>query len=141
MKTGNRYRALIVGVAMLCLLLAGTSTNAAESTSVQPRLTAVSAIGAELDVTSSGRADCYSEVELRNGYTGDLTMVLQRSTNQIIWSDVKTWTASGSGTIEMDKSYYVASGYYYRVVATVDTYNAAGSFVETVSSNSQICNY
>lgn len=137
----NRFHSLLATVVALCMLVVNFSASAAENTFVQPRLTAVVSIESNLTITTLGRADCYSKTVLEAGYSGDFTMELQRSTNQVLWDTVKTWSTSGSGTLELDKSYYVSSDYYYRVLATVDTYNAAGTFIETVSQNSQICSH
>lgn len=137
----NKCRSLIATIVALCMLTVSLSASATESKVVYPRMIAVSSIEATLNITALGRADGYCKVILESGYTGDLTMELQCSTNQLLWDTVKTWSTSGSGTLELDKSYYVSSDYYYRVLATVDTYNAGGNFVETVSQNSQICSH
>lgn len=141
MKTNSKFRAVIATVMVVCLLVASLSASAAESKTIQPRLTGVSDMQVDLDITSAGRADCYSRVALESGYTGTLTMELKYSSNRILWDSEKTWSTSGSGTFTLDKSYYVSSGNYYYVVATVDVYNAAGTFVETVSLESSIYSY
>ena len=141
MRTNNKFRAVIVAAMVICLLAANLSASAAEDTPIQPRLTGVSDMQVDLDITSAGRADCYSRVALKSGYTGTLTMELKCSSNRILWDSEKTWSTSGSGTLTLDKSYYVSSDNYYYVVATVDVYNAAGTFVETVSLESSIYSY
>lgn len=142
MKMKKRCRSMIAALIVLCTFMTTLSMSvAAEGVSVQPRLTAVVDMQAGLSMTSGGRADCTGRVEFENGYSGNLTVKLQRSTNQVIWTDVKTWTASGSDTVGLDKSYYVSSGYYYRVEVTVDAYNAAGVFIETVSAYSSKIKY
>ena len=42
-----------------------------------------------------------------------------------------------SGGVEMDKSWYVTSGYYYRTAATATVYTSGGSYVESVTIHSQ----
>lgn len=142
MKVKRKCRTIIAIVAVLCVLTAGLTCNAVGNTRlVEPRFTAISKVQAELSITSSGKTTCNGAVELRNGYTAELTMKLQRSTNGVIWTDVKTWTTSGNGTLSLEYSYYVASGYWYRVESAVDTYNAAGAFIESASAYSNICRY
>lgn len=138
MKLKKRRYSLIAAILVLCTLTTGLYASAAESVPVQPRLTAVVDMQAGLEFNFLGGAKCEGAVYLGNGYTGDLTATLQRSTNQVLWDDVKTWTTSGSDFVEISKTYYVKSGYYYRVEIVVDAYNAAGAFVETVSLCSSI---
>ena len=139
MKLKRRRYSMIATFIALCMLTTGLCTSAAaEDAPVQPRLMAVIDMQTGLDFNFLGGAKCSGEVYLENGYTGDVTVTLQRSTNQILWDNVKTWTASGSNFVEISKTYYVKSGYYYRVEFVVDAYNAAGAFVETVSDYSSI---
>lgn len=133
MKLKKRWDSLTAAILALCMLTIGLCADAAESVPVQPRFTAVVDMQAGLEFNWLGGAKCSGGVYLENGYTGDLTVTLQRSTNQILWDDVKTWTTSGSDIFEISKTYYVKSGYYYRVEVVVDAYNAAGAFIETVS--------
>ena len=133
MKAKKRFRSMIAILVAACTFMTALSISAAaEEVTVQPRYTAVINMQAGLDFNWLGGAKCTGRVNLENGYTGDLTVTLQRSTNQVLWDDVKTWTASGSETVEIDKTYYVKSGYYYCVELTVDAYNAAGTLIETV---------
>ncbi len=90
-----------------------------------------------LNISSSGRADCYSQVVLDNtSDTAELTMELQRSNGGNSWRTIKTWSTSGSDTVTLDKDWYVTSGYTYRVHITVDVYTSSGSFAETESEDS-----
>lgn len=142
MKVKNKYRTIVAVLAAFCVVTAGLTCNAlASSKYAEPRLVAVSELQAELSVSSSGKTTCNGTVKLRNGYTGEMTMTLQCSANGVIWTEVKTWTDSGSGTLELEHSYYVASGYWYRVETSVDTYNALGTFIESASAFSDICRY
>ena len=104
---------------------------------IQPHYTRILGIDVGLDISSSGRADCYSQVVLDNtSDTADLTMELQRSNGGNSWRTIKTWSTSGSDTVTLDKDWYVTSGYTYRVHITVDVYTSSGSFAETESEDS-----
>lgn len=139
MRVKKRFRSMIAALVAVCTFMTVLSVSAAaEEVTVQPRYTAVINMQAGLDFNWLGGAKCTGRVNFENGYTGNLTATLQRSTNQVLWEDVKTWTASGSETVEISKTYYVTSGYYYCLEVTVDAYNAAGMFVETVSLCSSI---
>lgn len=138
MTLKKRVRSVIAVVMALCLLVTGVSASAVneateEGASVQPRWAAVVTMYAGLDFNWLGGAKCTGGVDLENGFTGNLTVTLQRSADEFRWEDIKEWTATGSGTISIDKTYYVVSGYYYEVKVSVDTYNAAGTYIETVT--------
>ena len=73
--------------------------------------------------------------------TVDLTMELQRSRDDTSWDTVKTWDTSGSGTIYLDKDWYVTSGYSYRVHVTAEVYSSNGTLVETAPTDSLTTSY
>lgn len=132
----------IWGVAVIVCLLVSTMLPAfaLNSDDIQPRLTRIDGMGAEIFLTTSDRADCYSFVELVN--TTDkvtLTMELQRSSNGSSWTTIKSWSTTGSDFVSLDKSWYiVTSGYSHRVVATATAYNSAGVFMESVTATSAV---
>lgn len=108
-----------------------------EATTVTPRFVNISLMSASIDVTSSGKALPYSYVKTANStYTIYLNMSLQRYVNGG-WSDVKSWSTSGTGDVELDKSYYVTPGYYYRTATAATVYTSGGSYVETAYVYSQ----
>ena len=138
MKTKKLIRLFTLLVA-LCLIVPSASATATNEKMVQPRYTNITQFYADLELTSGWRADCYAYVKLANSTdSANLTMELQRSSNGSSWSTIKAWTTSGRGTVTLDKSYYVTSGYSYRVVATVEVYTSAGTLAETASAVSQI---
>ncbi len=136
-------RSLAALFAVLCLLTASLSAGAVTNTPspIQPRWTGASDITADLAMNPGGRAHCCGKVVLRSGYTGDMTMTLQRSTDQRTWSEVTSWSTSGSGTLELEKDYYVPSGYYYRVEVKVDVKNSSGKLIESPSKASSVSAY
>lgn len=127
-------------VMVFCVLTASLSVGATvdSNSSIQPFWIGLSSLKADLIISSFGLAECDGEVKLKNGYTADMTMELQRSTNLAAWETVNSWTASGGGTLELNKSYYVATGYYYRVEVSADVYNAYGTLIESPSKTSSI---
>lgn len=107
---------------------------------IQPRYTYIFSIMSDLTISSTGRTSDYGYVKMYDSsYTCDLTMELQQKDGS--WNTIKEWTTSGSGTVELDKIWYVLSGYTYRVKVTVDVYNSAGKLVETESAYSLEVSY
>lgn len=130
-------------LSLIALFLLTTSTlvmpvSAAEETpTVSPRYVNIIGITASIDVSSSGKASCYSFVETANtSYTIHLELTLQRYKDGY-WTNVKTWSGDGTGELTMDKSRYVTSGYYYRTAATATVRTSSGSYVEGVTIYSQ----
>lgn len=132
----HRTLSLIALVLILTSLLAIPAT-AAETPTVSPRYVNIALFAASINVNDSGKASCHSYVETANSsYTIYLNNTLQRYKDGY-WSNVKTWSTSGTGDAELDKSWYVTSGYYYRTAATATVYTSGGSFVEAVTIYSQ----
>lgn len=114
----------------LSLLLAAVLTATllpAQAAKVSPRYTGISNIDANLEI-KSGRATCRGTVEVKSNYTADLVLELKRDGTVI-----KTWTDSGTGKIELNKTYYVTSGHDYELEATATVYNSSNKVVETPS--------
>lgn len=114
------------------------SAEAIEGEQIMPCYIGTKRIEAILEISSNRSANCGGYAKLIAGYTGDMSMELQRSTDEKTWAHVTTWTTSGNGSIMLDKSWYVSQGFYYRVVVTVDVYNAYGKYIESPSATSLI---
>lgn len=141
MKMKKKTSVKLFGLmAAICLLV--TSASAAVDTgTIQPQYARIAFSSATLEIASSGRAQCCATVCLGNlTDTADLTMELQRSTNGILWTGLKSWNASGQGTVVLDRIYYVVHGYYYRVVATSKVYTS-GTLAETAKVISKTVYY
>ena len=134
------YRVLSSIVMTFCVLTASLSASATADggSSIQPFWVGLSSLKADLIISASGVAGCDGEVKVKSGYTADVTMELQRSTNLVTWETVKSWNDSGSGTLELNKLYYVATGYYYQVKVSANVYNASGALIESPSKTSSI---
>lgn len=126
----------------LCLLLLvspliPTAAATMQDEGIQLHYTRIWGIDVGLNISLSGRADCYSQVVLDDtSDTAELTMELQRSNGGNSWRTIKTWSTSGSDTVTLDKDWYVTAGYTYRVYATVNVYTASGNLAETESEDS-----
>lgn len=127
---------------MLCLLLAvvlltsGISVFADDG--ISPYYTGTATISASLSISTSGKATCTGKIHLYSSYTATLTVKLQRYENGY-WSTVKSWSTSDSTSLS--KSYYVTSGYSYRVVTSASVYNSSGKYVEGPSATSATKSY
>ena len=146
MKTKIR-KATSVLLSLVCLTAAlspASAVNVAEDTPqevIEPRYTGLVQLLTSLDISPSGTASCMGKATIRSGYTGDLTVILQRSTDGRNWNNVATWTASGSGSVVISRSITVVSGYQYQVVSSIDISTNSGSFVEDSEIASRVVEY
>lgn len=132
-----KFNRILSFFAALCLLVSAASAAVPTEDTVQPRYTGISKLTADLSISSSGYASCYGYVRLSSSsYSANMTVELQRSGNGTSWTTIKDWSTSGSYTLELDKGWYVVSGYYYQVVTTVEVYNSSGSLVGTAPGSS-----
>ena len=127
---------------VICLLV--TSSVAADegmAFQIQPRYTGISTFNVSFDI-NNGVAECGSSVTIPGtSNTGKLFMNLLRSTDGVNWSGYKTWSASGSVLIELDKDYTVAHGYYYKVHCSANVYDANGTIIGMNTKTSAIIYY
>ena len=128
----------------LSLLVSSITASAAplQAATVQPRYVGLATLSAQLDISSSGLAACYSMVNVRSGYTAEVTMeLLQSPEGKNSWSEEKSWDTSGSGRLTIDEIWFVAPGYDYKVEVSVDVYNSSGRLVESPVKDSIIVSY
>lgn len=105
------------------------------------RYTNISSLSADLSITSSGLSSPYGRVKLSNSTdTVKLTVELQQK-NGSSWDTIKSWSTTGSGTVYLDKTWYVSSGYTYRTHVTADVSNSSGSLEESAELNSSTVTY
>ena len=127
---------------LLVLSCITTATlSSASATSVEPRYTGLFSVTVSLNISSGGLSAPYGCASLRSGYTADMTLELQRSSNGYSWSSINDWSTSGSGMITLDKAYYVVSGYDYRSKCTTYVYDSNGSLVDSVVKFSATVSY
>lgn len=103
---------------------------------------------AALSISSSSHiAECKGTIRLysqyRNG-TIDASLALCKSSDQETWSIEKSWDYNGPGydgttdAFPITRNRYVVSGYYYKVIFTVDVYDSNGTYIETLRAASSV---
>ena len=126
-----------LGVMLLAvIMLLSTIPVSAANPEISPlRYDNISSMLVSLVISDKGLASCDGQITLRGGASVDM------SKNQITWSDEKTWTASGSYVVTIDKDYFVVSGYYYRVKLSGTVYDSSGAYVESPLTYSSVKYY
>lgn len=130
---------VIVAASNSAAVYAGAETTSPMESGIELRYANLGSMIAEITI-SSDIADCYAEVK---GQSEDasyqLSFSLQRSTDKLHWSSIKSWstTGSGEGIYSLNKSYSVSSGYYYRTYLTVKVVKG-GRTVETETTYSSV---
>lgn len=134
-----KLKSILCILVILCVLVSAASAAGSDEDQIQPYFIRIASLSTDFSVSSSGYADCYGEVEMHNtSDTAELTMELQRSSDQSNWETIKDWTASGKCVVTLDKGWYVVSGYYYRIHITADVYSTSGSLVDSATKDSVV---
>lgn len=153
----RRFDSLLLGLVFVCNVVATPAyalDSRQESTApvinpqyaylfmIDPRFTHFSRISSGLDIDSSGRADCTGSYTIyqKYDYESKITITLQRFEDIKGWVDVQEWSKdySGSGVKLLNKGYYVASGYRYRLIAVAEILDEDGAVLERISCDSQV---
>lgn len=93
-------------------------------------------LSAGLSFGDLGKAHCSSYIEMTNfDETATIHMYLQRVVNGV-WTNVKSWTLTGSDCFGQSEYYYCTSGYYYRTHVAAYIYDSTGNCVEVSTQNS-----
>ncbi len=137
-KRITKLSAMLLAVIMLLSIISVSATNPEISLL---RYDNVTRMLVSLTISDKGLASCYGQIVLRGGANADVSLILQKSTNQITWSDEKTWTSNGSYAVSIDKDYFVVSGYYYRVKLSGTVYDSSGAYVESPLAYSSVKYY
>lgn len=98
--------------------------------SISPMYEVIYNVYISLDISSSGKASCYADVNTSPAYSCDLTVELQEKSDSS-WTTIKTWTATddGAGYTYVDGTWYVLPG-AYQLKVTIEVYNSRGVLVE-----------
>ena len=98
--------------------------------SISPMYEVIYNVYISLDISSSGKASCYADVDTSPTYSCDLTVELQEKSGSS-WTTIKTWTATddGAGYTYVDGTWYVLPG-AYQLKVTIEVYNSRGVLVE-----------
>lgn len=101
---------------------------------VEPRYVGISSLQANLNISSSGMAECSGSVRVSSGYTAVMTMQLSRKDGRT-WTPIQTWTTEGTGRLNLTKYKAVSEGYEYKVTVSLEVKNSSGKVVETPSDS------
>ena len=119
----------------LSISSAGIRTN----DNISPRYSTLTQFMTELEISGSGLSSCMGKAKTNLGYTCNATLELQQK-NGSSWETIAEWTSSGR-TNEFDKSWYVKSGYSYRLKLTAEVSNSSGTLIESPVTYSGIVAY
>ena len=106
---------------------------------VSPRYKEVQTIYMSLTISDSGRAECYTNVQIAEDYTVELEVKLQKLDGK--WTDVHTWTTTGEESITIDEPWYGVRGYDYRLRITATVHDQYGNFIEAPFEYSNIVEF
>lgn len=96
---------------------------------ITPNFVSIMTFSNDFSLSSQGKASVTSYVTAIGVNKCSITVDLQRYVNGS-WTTIKTWTETNNNSYcSLGKSYYVASGYQYRMTAYASVYNN-GSFIE-----------
>lgn len=139
-KASKRILSIIL---VICIITAGTGAFALDqpsSSSYSVMWTHTDALSAGLTINTSGYTSCSATLEISNSTdTGTLKMYLQRYVDGS-WSNVTSWSTSGTVNLSLAGHNYVTSGYSYRVHAIAYIYTS-GTLVETATQDSYTVYY
>ncbi len=139
-RTAKKVLSIILVISMLT---AGYGAFAQENSPqiVQSAMgDSISCIGAGLTIGNLGYATCTSSLEFTySSDTGTTYMYLQRLENGC-WTNVDSWTNSGSIFISQTAHAYVASG-YYRVHVVGFVYSSGGTLKDSATQDSNTVYY
>ena len=130
MKRFISFALCFVLVISLSVIGASAYNIGADAELISPRYEVISNVYISLDISSSGKASCYADVNTSPAYSCDLTVELQEKSGSS-WTTIKTWTATddGTGYTYVDGTWYVLPG-AYQLKVTIEVYNSRGVLVE-----------
>lgn len=149
MSMGKRVSKLLsvfFAVACVALLMTPMASAAVKPVTpggdvAEPCYTGLSYGYASIKISSAGCSTCFGSMNLRDGYTGNMTLYLQKSSDGTKWTSIKNWNTTGSGTIVLDKIRYVVPGYQYRVYVDLKVYNSNNVLVDSIGLPSNVESY
>ena len=128
----------LICLALICALLLAIPAKATEEPEIMPVYDYVSTIQLVLDINSfTGYTRCKAEAVTTAYRPVDLELKLQRFVDGS-WTTFKTWTASDTGNVIINKACFIYKDYYYRLNVKVTVYNSNGTVIETITETSSI---
>jgi hypothetical protein len=107
-----------------------------ETVIIQPKFTNITVFYNDFYITNQGKAVLTSSIDARNVDECKISMYLQKYQNGS-WTTVKHWSTIESGTFcGLGETWYVMSGYQYRMVSYGYVYKA-DNFLESTSYTSK----
>ena len=92
----------------------------------------------QIFINSSGKATVETYLTGNNQVTSTRAIINLQQYKNGRWTTIKTWNESSSTRIlNFSSTYYVNSGYSYRVQSTVTAYSGTNSESTTLTSSSQ----
>jgi len=141
-----RKKFICLFLVICALLISSTSVLAsdlgARREDERMRWSYIQVIASDLSITSSGKATASAQISANPTKVDEVSIraTLQQNVNGS-WRDVTSWDVSKSSNIVLlGKTYYVASGYSYRVSCTFKAY-VNGRVVETATLTSNTVKY
>ena len=133
---------LLVFLISLSLFIPVSFATDLDDPIVSPRWTYIHLVENGLTINSSGQAAMFSYMNCYQGTVDKIVMnnYLQRYVNGS-WTTLNSWSKTTYGTsAEWIKSYYVTSGYIYRLRTYFYTYDGS-NLIESTSLTSGIASY
>lgn len=127
-------RRITVCIAFLLILAMIMPMRNANASEINPRWTHIHSMTAGLDISFWGVATCNGQITAYGNIPVEIIMHLKQLKNGA-WGTLKTWSISGTGTLNAEMQYAVERGYTYKVVVTGYVYDANGNILETASAS------
>ena len=115
-----------------------SSSEVNDDIGVSPMFTYIIDTEAQIFINSSGKATVETYLTGNNQVTSTKAIINLQQYKNGRWTTIKTWNESSSTRIlNFSSTYYVNSGYSYRVQSTVTAYSGTNSESTTLTSSSQ----
>ena len=130
---------LFCAILTVCLLISCMSIGVfatEESAGDNSRYTGLASMGVSLSISDLGRAVVSVSMNLRDGYKAQMHVDLHQEGSSS-FSIPKSWDISiAEGGEPWAGVWYVYSGYFYYATVTLDVYTTGGTYVETITLDS-----
>ena len=127
MKKKQLFKLLVL--LLYLITIPPTSAVSRYETEISPQYLVVITFETAFNIDSNGRSTCTGKSTVETNYTIDVTMELQQKKGDS-WETIKTWTDSGR-RVTLEKNWYVASGFDYRIKLSGVATNSSGKVIES----------
>ena len=122
-----------LGACLVLAVLGSSFSVSAESSSLIPLYESVHDTTVSISVSENGLAACCGQADVAQGETCKITMTLYKSRDKEAQSYVISWDENSNYIYE---TFYVLSGYYYRLTVEFYIYNSQNKLDETITDYS-----